>query len=301
MPLLQLTFTIGTADPEPFELALLAAGALSITLKDAADNPVLEPPPGATPLWPSVRLEALFDSATDCGHLERALRTDFGDELPALRFETLEDRAWEREWLKDFRPMRFGERLWICPGGQRPDTALVTRSAVSPCIVELDPGLAFGTGTHATTALCLEWLDRCALDGARVIDYGCGSGVLAIAALKLGAREAVAIDIDPQALMATRDNAARNRVAERLIVQPADALVSQPARVLLANILADPLERLAPTLTRLVEENGELVMSGMLAHQADRVSDCYQSWFEMAPATVRDGWARLTGVRRAQR
>jgi ribosomal protein L11 methyltransferase len=302
MPFLQLTLTLGAADPEPFEHALLAAGALSITLQDAADDPVLEPLPGTTPLWPSVRLQALFDSATDRQRLEGELRADFGATLPELRFETLADRAWEREWLKDFRPMRFGERLWICPGGQRPPDLLPLArhsSPVTSCVIELDPGLAFGTGTHATTALCLEWLDGYDLTGARVIDYGCGSGVLAIAALKLGAREAVAIDIDPQALIATRENAVRNGVAERLTVQAVDAPLPQAAQVVLANILAEPLETLAATLAGLVAADGSLVMSGLLPQQAERVSDCYLRWFDMAPPTTRDGWARITGVRRA--
>ena len=215
MPFLQFTLDIGARKPEPYEGALFELGALSVTLLDAADNPVLEPAPGQTPLWPTVVVRAHFDYATaDAAHIERALRAN--PTLDALEgtspaFAELADRAWEREWLKDFHPMQFGRRLWVCPGGQQPGCADAIR-------VELDPGLAFGTGTHATTALCLEWLDSGMTDGwlkdARVIDYGCGSGILAIAAIKLGAAHALAMDIDPQALLATGQNAARNNVLD---------------------------------------------------------------------------------------
>ncbi|HKU17553.1 MAG TPA: 50S ribosomal protein L11 methyltransferase [Steroidobacteraceae bacterium] len=288
MPFLQLTLPIGAADPAPFEDALLAAGAASITLEDAGDDPVLEPPPGTTPLWPHVRIKALFDAGTD----PDALRALF----PGATFEHVADRAWEREWLKDFRPMRFGQRLWICPGGQRPQ---LDASAAPPCLVELDPGLAFGTGTHPTTALCLEWLDSAPLTGKYVVDYGCGSGVLAIAALKLGAATALAVDIDPQALIATRDNAARNHVAGRLDVALPDAAAGAQADILLANILAEPLLDLAPAFAERVTTGGSLVLSGLLQNQAGPVASRYAAWFDMRPATVRDDWALLYGMRRS--
>jgi ribosomal protein L11 methyltransferase len=288
MPFLQLTLTIGSADPAPFEDALLAAGAASITLEDAGDDPVLEPPPGSTPLWPHVRIKALFDVAAD----PHALRASF----PGATFEHVADRAWEREWLKDFRPMRFGRRLWICPGGQR---AQLHESAEAPCLIELDPGLAFGTGTHPTTALCLEWLDGAPLAGKFVVDYGCGSGVLAIAALKLGAAAVLAIDIDPQALLATRDNAERNRVADLLTVGGPAQAQPAPADVLLANILAEPLIELAPALAGRVTPGGCVVLSGLLRGQAEAVASRYAAWFDMRPATVRDDWALLYGLRRS--
>jgi len=292
MAFLQLNLDIGAADPEPLEDALLAAGALSITLQDAADDPVLEPLPGTTPLWPSVRLQALFDEHTDRAALRQALEDALGGRaggpLPALAFEILADRAWEREWLKDFHPMRFGRRLWICPGGQRPPP----HQAASACLIELDPGLAFGTGTHPTTALCLEWLDGAALAQQRVIDYGCGSGVLAIAALKLGARTAVAIDIDPQALLATRDNALRNAVDDRLVVQLADAALPAPADILLANILAEPLDALAEMFARLLVPGGRLVLSGLLREQTAAIARRYEPWFEIASPTVRGSIVR---------
>ncbi len=308
MAFLQLIFDVGAADPAPFEEALLAVGALSITLEDAADDPVLEPGPGMTPLWPQVRIKALFDEGTDPEDVRAALAagTDVSRTLPALRFEPLADRAWEREWLKDFRPMRFGRRLWICPGGQRPP------HSSDDCLIELDPGLAFGTGTHPTTALCLDWLDGAWLAGQRVIDYGCGSGVLAIAALKLGASEAVATDIDPQALLATLDNAQRNGVDARLTVTLADALPLASADVVLANILAEPLHALAPTFAQLVVPGGRLVLSGILQTQAAAVAHRYAPWFDIGPAITRsaaadapgggsDTWVRLDGVRRTNR
>ena len=288
MPFLQLTVSIGSADPTPFEDALLAAGATSITLEDAGDDPVLEPPPGSTPLWPRVRIKALFESAADPDTL-RAL-------FPNATFERIADRAWEREWLKDFRPMRFGQRLWICPGGQRPPPDESTDAA---CLIELDPGLAFGTGTHPTTALCLEWLDSAPLHGKFVVDYGCGSGVLAIAALKLGAATALAIDIDLQALIATRENAARNQVAERLTVAVPNEAPRGPAEVLLANILAEPLLELASAFAERVEAGGSIVLSGILRSQAAPVASRYAAWFDMRPATIRDDWALLHGVRRS--
>jgi ribosomal protein L11 methyltransferase len=287
MPFLQLTLPIGSADPAPFEDALLHAGAASLTLEDAGDDPVLEPPPGATPLWPHVRIKALFDIAID----PDALRASF----PDATLEYIEDRAWEREWLKDFQPMRFGRRLWICPGGQRPSPEEAAQAA---CLIELDPGLAFGTGTHPTTALCLEWLESASLTGRFVVDYGCGSGVLAIAALKLGARAALAVDIDPQALLATHDNAVRNGVADRLTAGgPAEAQ-SAPADILVANILAEPLLELAPAFAQRVAAGGFIVLSGVLQGQAAPVASRYAAWFDMRPATVRDDWALLYGVRR---
>lgn len=294
MPFLQLILPIGAADPAPYEDALLAAGASSITLEDEGDDPVLEPLPGTTPLWPRVRLKALFDSQVDTDQLLLSLAAEFGEVLSQARFETLADRAWEREWLKDFKPMRFGKRLWICPGGQLP-TAPQAPDAV---LIELDPGLAFGTGTHPTTALCLEWLDTADVAGKRVIDYGCGSGILAIAAAKLGARHVSAVDIDPQALIATRDNAERNGVAHLVATQLVEGVSLAPADILLANILAGPLESLAPTFASLVPAGGRLVLSGILRNQAEAVATTYAPWFDIAPAVVRDDWARLDGVRR---
>jgi ribosomal protein L11 methyltransferase len=304
MPFLQLTLPIGSADPTPFEDVLLSVGASSITLEDAEDNPVLEPAPGTTPLWPSVRLKALFDADVSRDEVLAALRTQVGRPLLEAHFEVIEDRAWEREWLRDFRPMRFGQRLWICPGGQSPPSDLLPvtshKSRVTPpIIVSLDPGLAFGTGTHPTTALCLEWLDGKDLFGKRIIDYGCGSGVLAIAALKLGAAEALAVDIDSQALKASRDNAQRNGVASTLRVAGVEAVQGFQADILVANILAEPLLQLAPRFAQLLGPGAQIALSGILVTQAPDVARHYAPWFDIAPAGIRDDWARLDGVRRA--
>ncbi len=300
MPFLQLTLTIGAADPGPFEDALLEAGATSITLEDAEDTPVLEPAPGTTPLWPSVRIRGLFENGARRESILDALRR-LDVALPELSFEQIEDRAWEREWLKDFRPMRFGKRLWVCPGGQLPDQIPGTQvpSDASQVILFLDPGLAFGTGTHPTTALCLEWLDGADLVGKRVLDYGCGSGILAIAALKLGALDALAVDIDEQALLATRENAARNAVESKLRIGAVDEVGEFRPDIVLANILAEPLQQLAPRFGELLAPGGRIVLSGVLVSQAADVASRYAPWFDIAPAALRDEWARVDGVRRS--
>jgi ribosomal protein L11 methyltransferase len=299
MPFLQLTLSLGAADPEPFEDVLLEVGASSITLEDAEDNPVLEPAPGTTPLWPRVKLKALFEPDMSREAILGALRTALGQEIPQAQFAVIEDRVWEREWLKDFKPMRFGNRLWVCPGGQTPPDPELQVPGSEPCIITLDPGLAFGTGTHPTTALCLEWLDANDVRGKRVIDYGCGSGILAIAALKLGAREVYAVDIDPQALLATKDNATLNAVQDRLRVSTVSELKGVQADVLLANILAEPLKELAPAFSELVVPGGGIVLSGVLTLQAQEVAARYTPWFDIAPAAIRDDWARIDGARQA--
>jgi ribosomal protein L11 methyltransferase len=200
----------------------------------------------------------------------------------------LEDQVWERVWLEHFHPMQFGRRLWICPAGQRP-------AAQNAVIVELDPGLAFGTGTHPTTALCLEWLEGSDLAGNNLIDYGCGSGILAIAALRLGAANAIAVDHDPQALEATRDNAIKNGVHERLTVHlPADA-PRQPSDLLVANILAGPLIELAPRLCGLLKPGGRFALSGILADQGAAVAAAYAPFATLGPRHQRDDWILLHG------
>jgi ribosomal protein L11 methyltransferase len=291
MPFLQITVDIGNADPAPYEDAFARLGAASVTLEDAADHPVLEPAPGETPLWPTVRLQALFDGDADAGIIADSIARQF----PAVatpRVARVEDKAWEREWLKDFRPMRFGRRLWVCPGG-RP------AADVDAVRVELDPGLAFGTGTHPTTALCLEWLDARDLRGLELVDYGCGSGILAIAALKLGAAAACAVDIDPQAIIATRENAARNGIRVGLTVSDEPALPRASTDVLVANILAGPLVDLAPGFAAAVRPGGEIALSGVLIEQVDVVTAAYRPWFDIALTAAREGWGLISGRRRA--
>jgi ribosomal protein L11 methyltransferase len=271
-------------------------GAYSVTLSDAGNNPVLEPAPGETPLWADTRITGLFPADADLEKLEAELLDELKlTTLPPHQIEALADRVWEREWLKDFGPMKFGERLWIGPH----DSEIDQDGAV---IIRLDPGLAFGTGTHPTTALCLDWLDRLTLDGKTVLDYGCGSGVLAIAALKLGCRAASATDIDPQALVATRQNAASNGVAERLRVCDSPADIEGEFDVVVANILAGPLVQFAESITSTLASRGMLALSGVLCEQAAAVMAAYAPWIEFQEPVYReqDGqmWSRLTGKRR---
>lgn len=288
MPVLQLT--VETRDPEGIEAACFEAGATSVTLLDAADSPILEPAPGTTPLWPTVRVVAHFAPQADRNAIGTCLDAASPGASAAARFEVIADRAWEREWLKDFRPMRFGARLWVCPQGQAPDDPRAV-------VIDLDPGLAFGTGTHETTALCLTWLECTELFGLEVIDYGCGSGILAIAALKLGAHSAIGVDLDPQALIATRDNAARNGVEVEALL-PEAAL--PPCDLLLANILAEPLIALAPRFASLVRPRGGVLLSGILGSQADAVASAFAPWFDMRTFASRNHWVCLEGVRIAR-
>ena len=291
MPWQNLILTTAREQVEAIEARLLTAGALSVTVGDAGDVPVLEPAPGETPLWPENTLTALFPQDAELAPLGAALATEF--ELAATpRIEAVEDQDWERAWMDDFRPMRFGQRLWICPSWQEPPEA----DAVN---LILDPGLAFGTGTHPTTALCLEWLDANPPTGALVLDYGCGSGILSLAALKLGARHAWGVDIDPQALTATRTNAERNGIATgNLYAVDPQELPPLEAGLVIANILSGPLVELAPLLCAHLKPGGHLVLSGILAEQADTVREAYAACIERWEAdAIRDGWVRLTGQR----
>jgi len=293
MPWLQVSVTADRDQTPLLELLLENLGALSVTLGDAEDHPILEPAPGDQQLWPQTRISALFEGNRDPRRLGAQLRSAMPPEVArSLLLERVEDRTWERVWMDDFHPMSFGDRLWVCPRGMPPGVP----GAVT---LDLDPGLAFGTGTHPTTGLCLEWLDGAELQGSTVIDYGCGSGILAIAALLLGASTAIAVDHDPQALEATLDNAARNAVDQRLRVYLPDQAPDTPAQVLLANILATPLIELCDRLAGRVEAGGRIVLSGVLAEQADAVSEAYRQHFEMRSPVMRDGWVRLEGIRRS--
>ena len=290
----QFVMHLDALDSDAVEEIFAHFGARSVTLTDAGDDPVLEPGPGETPLWADTAITGLFPADVDLEALKDSLLATFNlTTLPDHRIESLEDRAWEREWLKDFGPMRFGRRLWICPrGSDAPD-----REAV---VVQLDPGLAFGTGTHATTALCLNWLDGLALEGKTLLDYGCGSGVLAIAALKLGCASAVGMDIDPQAVIATRQNAKDNNVAENLRVLGTADEIAGVFDLVVANILAGPLVQFAESITLTLRGRGMLALSGVLCEQADDVMAAYEPWIEFdAPVFKKqDGqvWSRLTGT-----
>ena len=287
---------LGTLDPDAAEDMFVRHGAHSVTLSDAADNPVLEPAPGEVPLWRDTRITGLFSADTDFAALLSALAEAFAPQPPPPhQLQLLEDRVWEREWLKDFKPMKFGERLWICPGDMQVEQA-------DAVIVRLDPGLAFGTGTHPTTAMCLEWLDSMQLSPeTTVLDYGCGSGVLAIAALKLGARSAVAMDIDPQAELATAQNAANNEVAERIRILGSDTAIKGSFQVVIANILAGPLTELVDCITSRTSQGGKLALSGVLSEQVLDITRAYKPWirFEKPVLREQDGqsWALLSGTR----
>jgi len=291
----QFVLDLNDLDADQVEVVFERHGAQSVTLTDAGDQPVLEPAPGEAPLWGETRITGLFAVETDLDALAAdLLATLLIDTLPPHRVHALADRAWELEWAKDFGPMPFGKRLWVCPGdSEAPGGAIVVR---------LDPGLAFGTGTHPTTAMCLEWLERIELDGKTVLDYGSGSGVLAIAALKLGAASAVAMDIDPQAVTATRNNAAHNAVADRLAVLARDADITGTFDVVVANILAGPLVERVESITTRLSSAGELALSGILSDQVDTVVAAYAPQIDFeAPAYRAQGgqtWARLSGTRR---
>ena len=293
MPFQQLVIELDGADIARAEEACARLGALAVSLADAGDEPLLEPAPGETPLWRSVRLLALFAESADPSVAAATLAVVLGLPPGRVGIERVEDRAWEREWLKDFRPMRFGRRLWICPTGQQP-------SGPAAVVLELDPGLAFGTGTHATTALCLEWLDARIQGGERLLDYGCGSGILALAALMLGAAAATTYDFDPQALLATRENAAKNGLAGKIAVVDRPERIAGEFDVVLANILAGPLIELAPRLATRAHAGGEIVLAGMLESQAREVAQAYRPWFDIGPAAEREGWSLLAGRRRPE-
>jgi len=288
VPWLQVTFTAARDRIPKIEEALQDAGALAVTLGDAGDEPQLEPPPGATPLWAEIHICALFPDDLESRERAEALAVEIG---ASPRFERLEDRVWERAWLDDFEPTRFGRRLWVCPRGQ-------TVTEPDAIVVKLDPGLAFGTGHHPTTALCLGWLDATELTGKTMVDYGCGSGILAIAALRLGAARTIAVDHDPQALEATDANARENGVAERLIVCAPEAMPDTEADLLVANILAAPLIELAPHLAALIRPGGWLGLSGILREQTHQVAAAYTDYLELEAPTYQEDWALLVGRRK---
>ena len=288
----QVSITTDETSAELLSTVLLDLGALSASLEDEGDQPLFEPKPGETPIWHSTRIIALFEQTTDLELVRQELRSKVGhDRFSGWQVDIIEDQAWERAWLEHFRPMPFGKRLWIIPTGfEKP----VDPDAVS---VRLDPGLAFGTGTHPTTALCLEWLDSRSLENQTVIDFGCGSGILAIAAVLLGATRAIGVDIDPQAIRATVDNAEKNQIGERIECCPPGHLPHAKADVLLANILANPLIDLASTLAGLVKPGGHIVLSGILQNQAQAVRDAYLPYFRMDEPAFSEDWTRLSGTR----
>ena len=291
MPWLQVRLAITPEQAELYEDALLNVGAVSVTFMDAEDQPIFEPELNTTPLWSHTHLLALFEGGTEAELVLSHLELLTGAPLPEHHTEVIEDQDWERSWMDNFQPMRFGQRLWIVPSWH---------AAPEPEAVNLllDPGLAFGTGTHPTTALCLEWLDGQDLTDCNVLDFGCGSGILAIAALLLGAKHAVGTDIDYQAIDASRDNAERNGIdANRFALCLPEQLPAERADVVVANILAGPLVALAPQITSLVKPGGRLALSGILAEQGEDVAAAYAEAFDLDPLCIRDGWVRISGRR----
>ncbi|QDA57703.1 50S ribosomal protein L11 methyltransferase [Thermomonas aquatica] len=303
MPYLQLAIPC-TEDRQPrVERALEDVGALAVTLQDAHldaadEQAIFEPGVGEIPLWREMTLTALFDADSDALWLLAALEAfDPGIDWTQARFEKVEDQDWERAWLDQFQPMRFGARTWIVPWNHElPDAAQAGDAAV----VRLDPGLAFGSGTHPTTALCLAWLDGLAargeLQGRELLDFGCGSGILALAALKLGAARAVGVDNDPQALIATADNAQRNGMVIDVFLPQDEPVRAYP--VVVANILAVALDALAETLAARTEAGGRIAMSGILAGQEGELLERYAAWFDELRVARQDDWIRIEGRRR---
>ena len=297
MSWIEVSICVTRQDAATAEEVLEQLGALAVTLEDGEDNPVLEPGPGETPLWPSVEVRGLFESDMDRNHVMTRLQAVPGAERPGnLRWRDVGDQDWERAWMDRFRPMRFGRNLWIVPGGMTlPEDCDLSEPGHTE--IMLDPGLAFGTGTHPTTALCLEWLDGQSLEGQWVVDYGCGSGILGIAAALKGARRVICVDNDPQALEATVLNARRNRVEEQVTCHLPDDCPEVSVSLVLANILAQPLIDLAPRLLGMLEPGGNLVLSGVLDEQVQTVADSYRQQLQSLTAKSLDGWSRIHGVK----
>ncbi len=291
MPWIQIKLNATDKNAEQIgDMLMEQTGALSVTFLDAKDTPVFEPLPGETRLWGETDILALYDAEADTQWiLGQMASSGLLEQGFAHKVEQLEDKDWEREWMDNFHPMKFGERLWVCPSWRE----IPEPDAVN---VMLDPGLAFGTGTHPTTSLCLEWLEGLDLEGKTVIDFGCGSGILAIAAIKLGAKKVIGIDIDPQAIIASKANAERNGVKEQLeLYLPQDQPENLIADVVVANILAGPLRDLSGVIKSLVKDQGELAMSGVLDTQAEDVANYYRDQFDIAPIAEMQEWCRISG------
>lgn len=352
MSWLELKLHCGKHNAESLEALLWESGAVSVTLTDAEDEPLFEPRVGETPLWQAMVLTGLYEGGTDAQQLARRLQASWQwGELPQLHFSELPEQDWVRAWLDDFKPMRFGERLWVCPswwlqqeqpsaavaatqpdaaGSPAPDTPEAEATAWTPSaadaqawsskhqdllqamqqpdqvVMQLDPGLAFGTGTHPTTSLCLQWLDAQALAGTRLIDFGCGSGILGIAALLLGAESVVGVDNDPQALTATVDNCHKNQLDPArfplYLPPPFAKLQAQadfvPVDGVMANILAGTLIELADQLAALVRPSGWLLLSGILREQSDAVTAAFTPWFHAFDVASEGDWVRISALRK---
>ncbi|QLJ08804.1 50S ribosomal protein L11 methyltransferase [Pseudoalteromonas sp. JSTW] len=293
MAWIQIRINANANNAEMISDLLMDTGSASVTYVDAKDTPIYEPKLGTVQLWADTTVIGLYDANHDMDSVVAVLKAEptLADKL-VYKIEQLEDKDWEREWMDNFHPIKFGERLWICPSWRdipEPDAVNVL----------LDPGLAFGTGTHATTALCLKWLESQDLTGKTVVDFGCGSGILGIAAIKLGAERMIGIDIDPQAIEASRDNAERNGVADKLEVYLPEDQPDFSADVVVANILAQPLKELHEVILGLLKPNGKIAMSGILEEQAQSVADVYAPFLALDEIAVEGEWTRVSGTKKS--
>ena len=294
----QLRVRVRSDQLEPVEQLLLDHGGLSISYLDAEDQPIFQKEPGSTPLWDHVDLLCLFEKDSNLDVILFLLK-----QPPAVKnskqldVEILEDQPWERSWMADFTAMQFGKQLWVCPSWQSPPDP----NAIN---IMLDPGLAFGSGSHATTSLCLQWLEQSIHPDSIVIDYGCGSGILAIAAALLGASTVIAVDNDPQAITATIENAKRNQIPKGVLEsylpeQLPDTIKQHKADILIANILAEPLTQLANKFAKLIKPQGKIALSGVLQEQTNQLLESYKPWFIMDEVVLKEEWARLSGTRKS--
>ncbi len=293
MTWLEITWVPKASRVEALSDALTSAGALAVTLASAAEDPLYEPAPGEMPLWRATAVTGLFPGHFNIHELLRGVADTYPHRLPMHRVQRLRDQDWERAWLTRFAPRRFGRRLWV-----RPAQLPLPDDADHAVEVILDPGLAFGTGTHPSTALCLEWLDAQDLDSGRLLDYGCGSGILAIAGVKLGATGAIAVDIDPQALTATRKNASDNQLEKSISIGPPELARGERFEWLVANILANPLTMLADEICGCLNRGGGICLAGILEPQANQVMAAYSDRIRFRPVFAKHGWVRLTGTRK---
>lgn len=292
MAWIQLALYTSTDQAERLGDMLNAIDAVAVTLSDGANEEIFEPPPGEMPLWQTTKVIGLFDDSHSAESILQRLKVALDPyPIPQYEFSRLEDQDWERTWLDEFKPMQFGARVWVVPTVYEP----VDKAAVN---IRLDPGLAFGTGTHPTTALCLSWLDRQELEDKRVVDFGCGSGILGIAAAMLGAEHVWAVDIDPQAVQATKSNAELNGVSDNLTIGLVQELKLPQVDVLVANILANPLKGLAKNFSSLLKSGDQIALSGILSEQAEGVKEAYEAEFTDLALERRDDWVLITGKRR---
>ena len=288
----QISFEVKKSEIDLVSEVLMGLGSISITYSDALDDAIYEPPVGQTPLWDNVKVNALFSSEVN----QKSIETSISDICNIVVIDTvkLKDRVWEEECQKDFPSMRFGKRLWVCPSWDA--ESILSNDSI---VIHMDPGLAFGTGTHQTTSLCLEYLDSNPPKNLHVIDFGCGTGILAIAAAKFGAKSVIAIDNDPQAVLSSKENVAKNKCENTITtIHLIDQESDNKCDLLIANILANPLVELEPLFSDLVHTNGMLLLSGILKEQVDRVVKCYSINFSNIEVANKGEWFRISGKRK---